>query len=232
MGLVNNLSVKTKEIIDYLHSHPDFFVSHPEILTELRIPHDNIGQASSLIEYQVERLQDQIDDLLCCLDKSDSVTKRNRQFSSAVHKLVLTLQSKTTIAGVYTALSRGLRTLYHADRVLLLIFNNREPVHELPDLRFLKTDSKPAFMFTEVMHRNKPLCGSLQEEHLLTLFQDDISGIKSTVLIPVWQNDWHGLMVLGSRTPDCYSHGFELDLLLFIAGFCGQCIASHTARIK
>lgn len=232
MGLVNNLSVKTEEIIDYLHSHPDFFVSHPEILTELRIPHDNIGQASSLIEYQVERLQDQIDDLLCRLDKSDSVTKRNRQFSSAVHKLVLTLQSKTTIAGFYTALSRGLRTLYHANRVLLLIFNNREPIHELPDLRFLKTDSKPAFMFTEVMHRNKPLCGSLQEEHLLTLFQDDISGIKSTVLIPVRQNNWHGLMVLGSRTPDCYSHGFELDSLLFIAGFCGQCIASCTARIK
>lgn len=229
MGLVNNLSVTTEEIINYLHTHPDFFVSHPEILTELRIPHNNIGRASSLIEYQVERLRENIVDLQSRLGESDSLATRNRRFSDTVHKLVLTLQTKKTLSGFYIALNKGLRTLYYADRVLLLIFNNRGSAGDHPDLRFLKTDSKLAFMFTEIMYRNKPLCGSLQEEHLLTLFQDDISGIKSTVLIPIRQNDWNGLLVLGSKTPDSYSHGFELDSLMFIAGFCGQFIASRTA---
>lgn len=229
MGLVNNLSVTTEEIIDYLHTHPDFFVSYPEILTELRVPHGDIGRASSLIEYQVERLREDIVDLQSRLCESDSLASRNRRFSDAVHKLILALQVKRTLTGFYAVLNKGLRTLYHADRVLLLIFNNRGSADDHPDLRFLKTDSKLALMFTEVMHRNKPLCGSLQDEHLLTLFQEDISGIKSTVLIPVRQNDWNGLLVLGSKTPDSYSHGFELDSLLFIAGFCGQFIASRTA---
>ncbi|NIQ15196.1 MAG: DUF484 family protein, partial [Candidatus Dadabacteria bacterium] len=53
-------------------------------------------------------------------------------------------------------------------------------------------------MFTEIFHRNKPLCGSLQEEHIKTLFGNQENSINSTILIPLQQQKWQGLLVIGS----------------------------------
>jgi uncharacterized protein YigA (DUF484 family) len=71
-------------------------------------------------------------------------------------------------------------------------------------------------MFTELFHHNKPLCDSLQTEHIEALLGAEIESIHSTVLIPVQQSDWHGLLVLGSTMQDQYSHGFKIDLLNYI----------------
>lgn len=72
-------------------------------------------------------------------------------------------------------------------------------------------------MFIEVFHRGKPLCGSLPEEHIKLLFGNQESMIKSTILIPLQQPDWQGLLVRESQEYNCYSHGFELDFLVYLS---------------
>ncbi len=57
MGLVKNYSENTEEIIKYLKNNPEFFTKHPEILQELKIPHETGENVSSLIEHQVIRLR-------------------------------------------------------------------------------------------------------------------------------------------------------------------------------
>jgi len=71
-------------------------------------------------------------------------------------------------------------------------------------------------MFTEFFYRNKPLCDSLQEEHLAALFGEEIEQIKSTILLPFSNHARRALMALGSYKTDEYAVGFRLELLVLI----------------
>ena len=100
---------------------------------------------------------------------------------------------------------------------MFLVFKKLAACKDCSNIRFLEANSKLAFMFTELFHNNKPLCDSLQTEHIEALFQAGTESIHSTALIPVQQSGWHGLFVLGSKVQNQYSHGFEMDLLNYIA---------------
>ena len=52
--------VNEREVAAFLCHYPDFFERHPEILTELSIPHPDSGQAVSLLERQLTALRAQL----------------------------------------------------------------------------------------------------------------------------------------------------------------------------
>lgn len=226
MGLIKDLAGKDGEIADYLRNHPDFFIKHPEILPELKIPHETDVNVASLIEYQVAHLRQQSAELQNTMHHMEHIANVQRKFSEHVHTLSLQLLAADDPEELYNTLHKGLKSYYSADRILLLIFKKAEGLKNYSGLRFFKSDSKLRFMFTEIFHQSKPLCGSLQEEHLLALFHKDAEIIKSTALLPFQQSDWNGLLVLGSRERNQYSHGFELDLLGYIATICSLVIDS------
>lgn len=232
MSLVKNLSGTPEEIVEYLRNHPDFFVLHPELISDLVIPHTTEGNVASLIEYQVARLRQQLADLQNEVNDIESGSTADRKFAAGIHALSLNLFTCTSPDQLYHCLQKGLKTFYSADRMLLLLFAKPEAPVNSSDLHFMDSNSKLRFMFTEIFHRNKPLCGSLQEEHLIELFERDIDSIKSTVLLPMDHTHWQGLLVLGSYEQNRYGHGFELDLLVFLKDIIYYKILNFTANTK
>ena len=232
MSLVKNLSGTPEEIVEYLRNHPDFFVLHPELIPDLIIPHNTEENVASLIEYQVSRLRHQLSDLQYTVNEIESVSTGDRKFASSIHALSLNLFSCTSPDQLYHCLQKGLKIYYSADRVLLLLFFKSDKPEISSGMRFMDSNSKSRFMFTEIFHRNKPLCGSLQEEHLVELFERDFDSIKSTVLLPMDHPHWQGLLVLGSREKNRYGHGFELDLLVFLKDIVYHMIHNFTADTK
>ena len=216
MSLIKNISGTPDEIVEYLRNHPDFFVLHPELIPGLIIPHTTEENVASLLEYQVSRLRQQSSDLQRVIREMESVSSDDRNFTSDIHALSLGLLASTSPEEFYNYLTKGLKTYYSADRVLLLLFSKPGVPENCSGIHFMESNSKLRFMFTEIFHRNKPLCGSLQEEHLLELFDSDIDLIKSTVLLPMDHANWQGLLVLGSHEQGQYGHGFELDLLVYL----------------
>ncbi|MBI4006258.1 MAG: DUF484 family protein [Gammaproteobacteria bacterium] len=216
-----DFAAKANEIIDYLRKHPDFFIKHSEILPELKITHKTDKKVSSIIEYQVSHLRTQLNELQKTLHMLEQNTKANSEFSKRVHTMSLQLHAASDIKELFDTLYKGLKLYYSANKVLLLIFKKPEGLKNYSGLKFLNSTSQLRFMFTEIFHRNKPLCESLHDEYLDVLFGKDSEMIKSTVLIPLQQSDWNGLLVLGSHERNQYSQGFELDLLVYIASICG-----------
>ncbi len=194
MSLVKNLSGTSEEIVEYLRNHPDFFVLHPELIPDLIIPHTTKENIASLIEYQVSRLRQQSADLQHNVHEMESGSAGDRKFTSSIHALSLDLLACTSPEKLYQCLRTGLKSYYSADRVLLLLFSKPDAPENRSGMHFMDTNSKSRFMFTGIFHRNKPLCGSLQEEHLLELFERDIDSIKSTVLLPMDHAHWQGLL--------------------------------------
>lgn len=218
MALTKDLPDAPEEIIEYLRNHPDFFVEHSDILSELTIPHQTPGKSdvASLIEYQVSLLRQENSGLNQNLGKSKEEILHQRQLANAIHDLSLHLMQLNTLQALNDLLNKSLKHYYHADRFLFLVFNKTIHSRNCCNIRFLEANSKLAFMFTELFHHNKPLCDSLQSEHIEALFETEIKSIHSTALIPVQQSGWHGLLVLGSSIPDQYSHGFEMDCLNYM----------------
>lgn len=216
MALIKNLPDLPEDIIAYLRDHPDFFVKHTDILSELNIPHNTSGDIASLIEYQVAQLRQENSGLIESLKKSENDVLHQRELANTIHDLSLKLLQINSLKKLNNLLTKSLKHHYQAERFFFLVFQSPIRYENCFNIHFLEANSNLAFMFTELFHHNKPLCDSLQTEHLETLFGAEIESIHSTVLIPVQQSGWHGLLVLGSTMQDQYSHGFKIDLLNYI----------------
>jgi len=218
MALIKDLPDSPEDIIEYLRNHPDFFVEHTDILSELNIPHNTSGNVSSLIEHQVAQLRHENSSLNEHLEKSEEDVAHQRKLAKTTHALSLQLMKVESLKALNDLLSKSLRQHYQADQFLFLVFKTPIDSEDCSNIRFHETNSKLAFMFTELFHHNKPLCDSLQTEHIDALFgtREGAESIRSTALIPVQQSDWHGMLVLGSSKQDQYCHGFEMDLLNYI----------------
>ncbi|MFB3090834.1 MAG: DUF484 family protein [Gammaproteobacteria bacterium] len=221
MALSKDLADSPEDIIKYLRNHPDFFVEHTDILSELNVPHDTGNVASpanvlSLIEYQIAQLRLENASLNENLEKSEDDVVHQRQFANNIHDLSIQLMQIDSLETLNDLLSKSLKRFYKAEQFLFLVFQKPVAYEDCSSIRFLEANSKLAFMFTELFHHNKPLCDSLQKEHIEALFQAETESIHSTALIPVQQSGWHGLFVLGSKVQGQYSHGFEMDLLKYI----------------
>jgi hypothetical protein len=224
MVQTKDLPDSPEDIVEYLRNHPDFFVEHTDILSELNIPHDTPGQlaatgnVASLIEHQVAQLRHENSSLNENLEKSEEDVAHQRDLAKITHDLSLQLMQVDSLKSLNDLLSKSLRQHYQAERFLFLVFKTPVDSEDCSGIRFLEANSKLAFMFTELFHHNKPLCDSLQIEHIDALFgsEGETETIRSTALIPVQQSDWHGMLVLGSKKQDQYCHGFEMDLLNYI----------------
>lgn len=217
MSLVNKTRDKTEQIIKYLRSHPDFFQENPDILGNINIPHLPDQEVSSLLEYQVQRLRHQVSETETKIEILEKQTSVNSLFIDDVLSFSLGLYDCGDLRELSTLLSNGMGQYYSADISSLVIFS--EPSGEI-DLHIYDIEpvsDKIRFMFTELFHRNKPLCDSLQEEHLNTLFDIDTDNIRSTVILPLQGKGWRGLIVLGSREPNCYKQGIELEMLAYLS---------------
>ncbi len=174
------------------------------------------GNIASLIEYQVAQLRQENSSLNENLERSEKDVLHQRELTNAIHDLSLRLMQLDSIKKLDNLLTKSLKHHYQAERFLFLIFQSPIRHKNCSNIRFLEANSKLAFMFTELFHHNKPLCDSLQTEHLEALFGAETESIHSTALIPVQQSGWHGLLVLGCTMQDQYSHGFKIDLLNYI----------------
>ena len=216
MSLVRKSDPDCDNISLYLSRHPDFFTKYPELLAQLQIPHITSGNVSSLVEYQVQSLRKKITDINGEIDELNHYLKKIRQDAIKIHGLSLQLLQSGTLEDLYLRTRDCLEEVCNADRVILYLFHPCRYTGKYPGLKCLQTGHRLKFMFTEIFYRDKPLCNSLQEEHIKALFAENHQQIKSTLILPMQTQDWQGLLVAGSRQPDQFRHGFELDLLVFL----------------
>jgi hypothetical protein len=92
-ALLTDAPLDDKKVAEYLLSHLDFFGLHPDLLTQLRIPHNERGTVS-LVEIQLERLRNRVQELEGNIGNLVSLATKNSElfsvFSLAQQKLFQT----------------------------------------------------------------------------------------------------------------------------------------------
>lgn len=198
-------------VAEYLRKHREFFVEHPELLTDLMIPHQT-GKAVSLVEKQVELLREENRELKAKFRELVAIARDNEELSRRMHKLTLQLVEAPSIERVLDGLYENLRDDFAADHVVLRIF--AAPAGAARDrAEFVGADSVLRSVFTDALQQRKPVCGRLKRSQQEALFGDDGDQFGSAAVLPLFGKHWDGILVIASSDPRRYHPEMGIDLL-------------------
>jgi hypothetical protein len=191
----------------YLESHADFFERHPELLTQLRIPHQ-AGESISLVERQLGLLRRQADQLRTQLQRLIDVARENETLHERLHRLTLALIDAGSFETVVETLRRELSEGFQADAVALKVVAG-EQLQRPAD----PADAQGARLLRELLATGEPRCGGLSDAELAYVFDGEPRGSRSVALIPVLGRDVAGALAIGSRDAERFHAGKATDFL-------------------
>ena len=208
----NVLAITAEEIADYLRNHPGFFNEHPDLLTEIKVPHAS-GDAVSLVERQVSVLRSENEQTKKQLHELIEIARQNEELARRLHQLSLTLMDESEPRDIFSTLYDNLARNFHADRVSCRLFCEPAFIDTYVGDEFAGKDVKEKSLFKTIIEKREPLCGRMKQQQQVFLFGDDGNEIASAVMVPLHGDDWGGILSIGSFDPDRFQPGMGVELL-------------------
>jgi uncharacterized protein YigA (DUF484 family) len=191
------------EVAAFLESDTEFFLRHPDLTAELRLPHGPNGTVS-LVEHQLAVLRSQLDTERRRLTHLIARAREYETLSARLHTLVLQLIVAPDLGRIQAALRESLCKEFDAEAVTLKLF----PVAE-----DAPTSDPLVAAFLEFVDREHALCGPLDEARSNALFGDDSDKIHSAALIPIRGELRAGVLAIGSSDPKRFTAEMGTDHL-------------------
>ena len=205
-----------KELVaSYLRKHPDFFTDHPDLLEEVELKHES-GDASSLIERQVEQLRSSNLDLNKQLNRLVQVASDNEQLMSRLHRLTLDLMTIDSRREFFTQLGNALLNDFNADILQICLFDQAAAAEAGEDVMAIEIDDSALEPFRAQLEKGYTVCGRLGEHRLEFLFGSKARWVQSAAVVPIGEKGADGMMAIGSSDPARFYPGMGtlfLDLL-------------------
>lgn len=186
---IDSNALSDASVADYLRRHPDFFLRHDYLLTDLELPHDAKG-AVSLIERQVAVLREQRQDLKRKLQHLTQTARDNEHLLERIEQLILGLLEARGSEALLRRLREGLREDFHADAVELKLFGG--------------DSAKEHELFARVIERGEPVCGHIAPAQGQFLFGKASDELASGAVIPLFaaaSQQCLGVLGIGSIDP-------------------------------
>lgn len=206
----NRLSPES--IADYLRENPGFFNDNPELIADLKIPHDR-GVAISLVEHQVSVLREQNQHTKRQLHELIEIARQNEELARRMHQLALTLMDAAEPKDIVKTLYDNLKKNFRADRVVMRLFADPAFVDTYAGEEFAGADTKERSLFKSIIDKRLPLSGRLKRQQQVFLFGDEGDDISSAVMVPLHGRGWGGILVIGSFDPERFQPGMGVELL-------------------
>jgi uncharacterized protein YigA (DUF484 family) len=176
-------SLDPKDVEIFLLDNADFFVTREALLSELNFKHDS-GNASSLLERQIQRLREEQNTLIDLLTSFVEEAKVNEDLFIKSKNLTLSILDANNEKDIIQKIEKEFKDNFGVDECSLEFFSNSEIV----DLEG-KTDLS--------LHKGAVHCGSFSSEKLSILFKE--KEVHSAVIAVLVHDKKIGLLQLGSK---------------------------------
>lgn len=186
----------TREVIEFLRAHPDFFVSHPDLLADLQVPHLQSGQAVSLVERQAAILRERIKSMELKLAELLRHGQENDAISNSIQKWVRGIFLHQDLRTLPTFAVDSLGKIFTVPLVGVGIWQ--------PDAQFENTSwviSETSDFVEQIDGLKGPVCGAPNLSAATRLLPQAGVDAQSIALIPLRVGaapTAFGVMVLGS----------------------------------
>lgn len=186
------MNITPEQINEFLKLNPDFFLGHPELLTEITVPHPYSGQAISLGERQVLALRDKSRGLEIKLREFIQFAEENDAIGDKLHKLSLDLMRAKTLDAALQSFYLRLSESFSVPHTALRIWTANAP--DMPEFAKVSVDIQVL-----VEGLSQPQCGPDVPEEMRAWFGEVGAHQKSFALAPLKEGNLTGLMVLASE---------------------------------
>ncbi len=213
-----------EQVCDYLRKHSNFFNQHPDLLTEMSLPHDS-GEAVSLVERQVSLLRERNIDMRHRLSKLLDNARDNDVLFDKTRRLLLTLLESTSLTQIVDSLYFSLDKDFNVPFSSLILFGGET---QLPCSRakiiplHLAQQQAPS-----LIQNNKPQCGVLSKGVMEFLFADQAENVGSAAVVPLVYGQCFGLLAVGNNDPQHYRSSMGTLFLNYIAEVLNRLIPRH-----
>jgi len=177
--------MKAENIAEYLHKNPDFFNEHPEILTDLVIPHPYGGRTISLSERQMLMLRERVKGLEKQLREWMDIARENEALQDKVHHYTLALLGTYDLASKQAVATRNLCEIFSVPHAVMRLWKEQPPSVE---------------MMAAADQNIKPVCVHEAVFDSASWFGEGAEHLRSFAYLPL-RNDTHsiGMLILASE---------------------------------
>jgi len=172
--------VSAEQVADYLNRHPDFFIAHAQLLSDLNVPHPQSGQAISLVERQASVLRERIKILELKLAELLRNAQENDAIATAIQGWVRGLflhQEAATLPGF---LADSLAKLFSIPLVAIAIWR---PAKEFADADWVVEES--ADYIPRIDQLRVAVCGLPSLSTAVRLLPEAGRDAQSVAVIPL-----------------------------------------------
>ena len=193
----------------YLRAHPEFFVDHDELLSELRLPHQP-GGAVSLVERQVRLLRERNIEMRHRLSQLMDVARDNDRLFDKTRRLVLDLLDAGSLEELVGAVEDSLRHEFQVPYVSLILFSEAA----LPVGRGVSCGEAQQSI-GGLLEGGRTICGVLRPHELSFLFGEDGGSVGSAAVVSL--DNQLGVLAIGSPDPQHYKSSLGTLFLGYVA---------------
>lgn len=209
----------TQSIIDeddvyrYLRANLNFFENRPDLLTELKLPHES-GPAISLVERQVSILRERNIEMRHRLSNLLDNARDNDRLFDKTKRLVLALLECNELGDLVDALYYSFDKEFGIHYTRLILFSSADlncgPAR-------LDTTIHAKEFIGKRFKAGKAVGGGLDIKETDYLFDQDSSNIGSAALAVLMHGSPLGVLAIGNQDPNYYSSGMGTLFLSYIA---------------
>jgi len=220
--------VDEQQVIDYLISHPDFFVENSLLLADMNIPHDS-GSAVSLIERQISILRSRNEHFEEKLREMVDAVHDNQRLNGSLQRLAINLFMNEGLDDVIATVIEELRDELSTDFVTIrLLTDDKKLAKQQPERYILKGETN-LDCFGKLIEEKKIQCGRLTDEQAELLFPEDNSQLGSGAVLTLADVDCYGILGLGSVDDQRYHPGMGTEFLQQLSDLVSAAIKPNLA---
>jgi len=217
-AMPSKTELQPEQIADYLRLHPDFFHQHPELLSDLQIPHGS--GTVSLVERQVTQLRSENSQMKKRLASLLTNAEINDELLEKTRLLIVRLLQADTPAKLASLLEQGLCNDLGADHCQVWTMDN----YRMSGCKQLNSE-QVALDLSRLVLSKKPHIGLLRPEETELLFPDQIHEVGSALIIPLFMpspehakmNPLIGVLAIGNKDPDYYRDNMSTSILTYLS---------------
>lgn len=223
---IPEITLDDEDIINFLRSKKDFFVNHPELLSEIHLPHES-GDAISLVEKQVSVLRERNKDMRERLSNLLDNARENDRLFDLTKRLVLALLECNDFGDLVDALYYSFDKEFGIPFTRLIIFDkNNFSSSAARNVSII--DAKK--VLGKRLKASRIVSGGLDEQEIQFLFGDDANKIGSAAIAVLSHNSIAGVLAIGNQDPNYYNSSMGTLFLGHITEVLDRLLVRHQTR--
>lgn len=203
-ALPDNVELSADLIKEYLLDHPEFFIQHPELLTSLRLPHQQRGTIS-LAERQLEVQRQKAQFLEEEITHLISIARQNEHIFSVFSEIFIQIFDASDEQELLESIRALMQERLKLTGVELLKLTEKE--QSLDNLEFKKLTN----FVGKRLQDSTTYFGRLSQDELNLFFNPTNTNgeIKSVAIMALGEESTAGLVAFGSAEEDHYYPGMD-----------------------